>query len=151
MEVSLRGKIQENLSHFVNYSYGYAHGQGISGGIFAVAPTGGGYQFLDHCQLHTVNAGLTYQRGPLWATTQGLYGSGLRTGPNNARSLPGHFTMDFTLGYEFKGTSWWSRFKLSGDVLNIFNNTYPITIANGFNGSRYAAGRQYFIHLVKEL
>lgn len=59
--------------------------------------------------------------------------------------------MDTTLGYEFKGDTWWSRWKASFDVLNIFDNAYPITLANGFNGSHYAPGRQFFVRLTKDL
>ena len=109
------------------------------------------YQYLDHVQVHTVNSGLTFSKNHFWSTVQGLYGSGLRTGPNNSLSLPDHFTMDLGAGYEFHGKSWLTQFKLSGNLLNIFDNTYPITIANGFNGSHYAAGREFFIRLVKVL
>jgi hypothetical protein len=59
--------------------------------------------------------------------------------------------MDFTAGYQFHGDTWWEKFKLSGDMLNAFDNAYPITIANGYNGSHYAAGREFFIRLTKEL
>ena len=31
------------------------------------------------------------------------------------------------------------------------DNRYPITIANGFNGSHYAAEREYFLHVSKDL
>ena len=30
-------------------------------------------------------------------------------------------------------------------MLNIFNNVYPITLNNGFNGLHFAAGREYFV------
>lgn len=150
-ELSLKGQLTEDWSEYANYSYDIAKGQGISGGIWTGVPNNANYQFLDHVQIHTANAGLTYAKNYFWWTTQGLYGSGLRTGENNSVALPGHFTMDTTLGYQFHGKSWFSDFKLSGDVLNIFNNVYPITIANGFNGSHYAAGRQYFIRLTKYL
>ena len=66
-------------------------------------------------------------------------------------NLPAHLTFDTTVGYEFHGDEWYSRFKVSADVLNIFDNAYPITIANGFNGSHYAAGREIFVRLSKEL
>jgi outer membrane receptor protein involved in Fe transport len=144
VELSVKGQINDVWSEYANYSYGIAKGKGIEG----VAECSG-YQFLDHTQVHTANAGLTYTRNSFWWTVQGLYGSGLRTGACNSISLPGHFTMDTTAGYEFKGSSWYSNFRLSGDVLNIFNNTYPITIANGFNGSHYAAGRQFFVRVAK--
>jgi hypothetical protein len=94
---------------------------------------------------------VTYARSDYWWTGQVLYGSGLRTGEFNSVSLPAHFSLDTTVGYEFRGESWWSQFKLSADLLNILDNRYPITIANGFNGSHYAAGRQFFVRLSKNL
>jgi outer membrane receptor protein involved in Fe transport len=155
LEISLKGNITNELTDYLNYSYEIAQGQGISGGIFAFPagqqPSPGQWVYLDHVQIHTANAGLTYRKNNLWLTTQGLLGSGLRTGPNNSSSLPVHFTMDFTVGYEFKGNDFWSQWKVSADVLNMFDNVYPVTVANGFNGSHYAAGREYFVHVVKEL
>ena len=146
-ELSIRGQFAGDWSEFVNYSYGIAMGKGISGGAEEATDY---YQFMDHVQVHTVNGGLTYAKKNFWWTGQGLYGSGLRTGPDNSISLPGHFTMDTTVGYRFKGPSWWCQWRVSGDVLNILDNRYPITIANGYNGSHYAAGRQFFIRLAKE-
>jgi outer membrane receptor protein involved in Fe transport len=64
--------------------------------------------------------------------------------------LPSHLSFDLSAGYEFAG-SFWEQWKVSGDIFNIFNNVYPITIANGFNGSHYAAGREFFIRLTKML
>lgn len=154
LEFSVRGKLNEDWSEFANYSYGISQGKGVSGGIFALKAgemPGPGYQFLDHVQLHTVSSGLTYAKNNFWGTVQGLYGSGLRTGPANSRNLPGHFTMDFTVGYQFKGKDFWSNWRTSLDVLNAFDNVYPITIANGFNGSHYAAGREFFIRVSKDL
>lgn len=153
-EFSIKGDLSAHWSEYLNYAYEIAKGYGISGGIFAF-PSGqqppNQWQFLDHVQIHTANAGLTYKETHFWWTTQALYGSGLRTDPNNGSNLPEHLTFDTTVGYEFHGEEWYSKFKLSMDVLNIFDDAYPITIANGFNGSHYAAGREVFVRLSKEL
>jgi outer membrane receptor protein involved in Fe transport len=154
IEVSVKGQIADDWTDYANYTYEIAKGKGISGGIFAFpagTATNSGWQFLDHVQLQTANAGIGYAKNHFSATLEGLFGSGLRTGPNNTGHLPPHFTMDTTLGYEFKGDTWWSRWKASFDVLNIFDNAYPITLANGFNGSHYAPGRQFFVRLTKDL
>ena len=154
IEASLKGRINSDFSDYFNYSYEIAKGQNISGGTFAVAPSSipsNTYLFLDHVQVHTANAGLTCSKDRYYSTVQGLFGSGLRTGPNNALHLPSHLSFDLSGGYEFQGDSWLSRWKLSADILNIFDNAYPISIANGFNGSHYAAGREFFLRLSKEL
>ncbi|HEY5037749.1 MAG TPA: TonB-dependent receptor, partial [bacterium] len=154
VDVSINGKIDNQWSDFANYSYEIAKGEGINGGIFAF-PAGTvfstDYQFLDHCQINTANGGLTYNPGDLWITAEGLFGGGLSTGPNNSLRLPSHFTMDATVGYAFKKESGLSGLKASLDVLNIFDNQYPIFIANGFNGNHYESGRQVLFHMTKEL
>jgi outer membrane receptor for ferric coprogen and ferric-rhodotorulic acid len=154
VEFSIKGKLHEDWSNYFNYSYEIAKGRGLSGGMFAFPPgeqPTHEYQFLDHVQMHTFNSGLTYTKNNYWGSAQLLYGSGLRTGPGNSVALPAHFSMDTTVGYEFKGPTGWSQFKVSLDALNIFDNAYPITIANGFTGSRYAAGRRFFLHFSKAI
>ncbi len=153
VEFSMRGTLDKDWSDFANYSYEIAEGQGISGGLFAF-PAGtnfepGVYQFLDHCQIHTANGGLTYNPGDLWITAEGLYGGGLSTGPNNSLRLPGHFTADLTLGYAFKKDSGLSDMKASLDVLNVFDNPYTIFIDNGYNGNHYENGREFIFRLAK--
>jgi outer membrane receptor for ferrienterochelin and colicin len=153
VEVAVNGNLSEEWTDFLNYSFVIAKGRGISGGIFAFNPSdlpGDEYQYLDHVQVHTFTAGTTYTHGPFWWSFTTQLGGGLRTGPNNTATLPAHLTFDSSVGYEFKGESWWSRFKVSGDVLNILDNAYPISLANGFNGNHYAAGRQFFARLTKE-
>ena len=154
IEASVSGNVAANWQYFANYSYEDARGEGLSGGIFAFDPstsTSGSYQFLDHVQLNTANAGLTYQVDSYWATLTGLYGSGLRTGAHNSVSLPGHTTFDATIGYQFHDEKFWSKWRVALDLTNLLDNPYPININNGFNGSHYAAGRQVFIRLAKEL
>jgi outer membrane cobalamin receptor len=155
VEFSMRGTLAKEWSDFANYSYEIAEGQGISGGLFAF-PAGtdfqpGVYQFLDHCQIHTANGGLTYDPGDLWVTAEGLFGGGLSTGPNNSLRLPSHFTADLTVGYKFKKDSGLEGMKASLDVLNVFDNPYVIFINNGYNGNHYENGREFLFHLAKEI
>ncbi len=146
VELSLKGRVTEDWSDYFNYSYSIAMGQDIHS---VAGESGPGYQMLDHVQVHTANGGLTYVKNNFWWTGQMLLGSGLRTGQFNSINLPSHFTADTTVGYQFRGSHFLSDFKISFDVLNILDNRYPITIANGFNGSHYAPGRQLFVRLAK--
>jgi outer membrane cobalamin receptor len=152
LELSWKGRFLSDFSDFFNYSYEIAKGRNLSGGFFAVAPPDtSAYTFLDHCQIHTANAGVTYSKKGFWWTIDGIFGSGLRTGPDNTIELPSHLTFDTSLGYRFASEDWWGRVRVSGDVLNVFDNVYPINISNGFNGSHYAAGREFFIRVSKDL
>jgi len=155
VEFSIHGKIDDRWSDFANYSYEIAKGEGINGGVFSF-PAGtdfapGDYQFLDHCQIHTVNGGFAYKTDDIWFSAEGLWGAGLATGDANSLQLPVHFTMDATLGYAFQKESGLNGLKLSMDALNIFDNVYPIFIANGFNGNHYAAGREFIFRLTEKL
>ncbi len=157
VEFATRGKLDKDWSDFANYSYEIAEGEGINGGLFAFDPADAqaqetaGYQFLDHCQIHTANGGFTYNPGDVWLTAEGLFGGGLSTGPGNSLRLPSHFTADLTLGYAFKKDSGLSGMKASVDVLNVFDNPYTIFIDNGYNGNHYENGREFIFHLDKEI
>jgi hypothetical protein len=150
-ELSLKGEINADWSDYLNYSYLIAQAKGISGGMWANDHGSSSvYQNMDHAQTHTANAGLTYSKKGFWWTTQALFGSGLWTGETNDIELPYHLTFDTTVGYNWvdrEGEQ--TRWRLSLDALNFLDNRYPITIANSFNGSHYAAGRQFFVRLAK--
>jgi hypothetical protein len=154
-EFSIHGFLSQHWSDFFNYSYEIAKGEGIAGGIFAL-PVGTtysstSYEFLDHGEINYANAGFTYQSKGLWITTQGIYGSGLHTGPTNASTLPQHFTLNISLGYAFKKGSGLNGNQISLDLMNLFNTIYPIFIENGFDGNQYAAGREFMLRWVKNI
>ncbi len=145
-ELSLSGQITSEWSDFVNYSYGIARGKNRTGGVLNGVETTSGYQFMDHVQLHTANAGVSFTHDRFWWSALALFGSGLRTGPNNSIELPSHFSWDTSVGYQIvRPHGNWDGMKASFDLLNVFDNRYPITIANGFNGSHYAAGRMIYL------
>jgi outer membrane cobalamin receptor len=154
LEASVNGRFLDHFTDFLTYSYEIAQGSGASGGLFAlppgtVVPTD--WNYLDHCQINTANAGLTWSLGGFSIGATGLYGSGLRTGPNNTNSLPPHLSMDGTVSYAFSGSRWIEDTKLALDVTNIFDNVYPIFVDNGFNGSHYTAPTAFTFHLIKTL
>ena len=57
---------------------------------------------------------------------------------------------DTTMDYEFLSQGLMEHLRLSVDVLNIFDNRYAIFIANGFNGSYYAPGREFIGRLSRD-
>lgn len=154
VELSIRGKISSHWSDYLNYSWEIAKGEGESGGLFALPPgtvIPQGYLFLDHVQISTANAGVAWSTDHWLWSTQALFGSGLRTGPNNTLSLPAHCTFDTTLGYDFHGHSFLPKSKIALDVLNILDNAYPVTVSNGFNASHYAPGRTFLARFTTEI
>jgi outer membrane cobalamin receptor len=154
VELSVNGRFLQHGSEFLNYTYEIAQGSGASGGLFAlppgtVVPTD--WQYLDHCQINTVNAGLAWTQGGFSAGATGLYGSGLRSGPSNSVSLPPHVSMDASVSYALTGSRWLEDVKVGLDVTNIFDNIYPLTVDNGFNGSHYVAPTAWTLHVTKTL
>jgi outer membrane receptor protein involved in Fe transport len=150
LEFSLRGRIDSHWSDYFNYAYNVTRVRGINGGAFAM-PAGNFpdsfFVYLDQEQFHTANAALMYSTDRIWATLQGLFGSGYHTGPNNGFGLPDHLTANATVGYHFTQASWLSRFKLSVDLINIFDDHYPICLGTHFNANAFAPGREVFVNL----
>jgi outer membrane receptor for ferrienterochelin and colicin len=147
-ELQLRGPVSERIDYIFNYSYSIAQVRGMTGGLFTGEDFTTGFSNLDTSQYHTVNTSWIWHNEKWAATVQGLYGSGLPTGSNNSVMLPGHLTFDMGASYEIKKPDQrLADWKFSLDILNIFDNPYPITVANGLTGSQYSSGRQYFVRV----
>ncbi len=112
----------------------------------------------DHSQTVDSTAAYTHHFGPapkLWyVTLQGNYGSGFPVQFQDANvnlkgTLPAHTTLDFALGRlitpgrpgEDQGLG------LSLQVLNLLNHQYVIKVANGFNTTQIANGRNFLLRL----
>ena len=100
------------------------------------------WQFLDHDQRWTANAGATFRQDGWRLTSLLEYRSGLRTGPGNHEHVPDHVRVDVGAGYEFRNLAMRPAFNV--DVVNLFDATYAYRINNGFNGSHWAPGRSVF-------
>lgn len=154
IELAVHGPLSDHIDHYLNYAYASGKGQGLSGGLFAFqngTNSTADYRTLDHTQLNTANAGLTWHHDSEWKSLELLYGSGLPTGPNNSSFLPEHLTLNVCWGNEWNSAWLRSKIKISADVINVFDQSFPIFVANGFNGSYYSAGRTFAIHFKEEL
>jgi len=136
------------LSGFANGSYGVAEGRGISSAKYlfsAAALANDSWQTLDHAQTFTANAGATVRDGRFSITGLAAYGSGLRTGADNAEHVPGHVRVDLAMQYTFVPNDYPVR--VGVDVGNVLDEHYAYRIANGFVGSSYGAPRTVFLSL----
>jgi outer membrane receptor protein involved in Fe transport len=112
----------------------------------------------DHSQTVDATAAYTHRFGPapkLWyVTLQDNYGSGFPVQFQDANAslhgvLPAHTTLDLSLGRlvtpgrtgEDQGLG------LSLQVLNLLNHQYVIKVANGFNTTQIANGRNYLFRI----
>jgi len=112
----------------------------------------------DHSQTVDSTAAYTHRFGggpQLWyATLQGNYGSGFPVQFEDANinlngTLPAHTTLDFSLGRNLTpGKSGEDQgLGLSLQVLNLLNHQYVIKVANGFNTTQIANGRNFLLRL----
>ncbi len=130
--------------------------------LFPPNPTGISCQaqlsLEDHSQTVDATAGYTHRFGPapkLWyATLQGNYGSGFPVAFQDANvslhgTLPAHTTLDFSLGRTLTPgrTGEDQGLGLSLQVLNVLNHQYAIKVANGFNTTQIANGRNFLLRL----
>jgi hypothetical protein len=148
LEASADLKVGPWLSGFANASYGFAQGRGISSAkfLFSAADLANtGWQTLDHAQTLTANAGLTVRDGRFTVSGVVGYGSGLRTGPDNNASVPGHVRTDLSMQYTFLPRAYPVR--VGVDIVNLLDEHYAYRIANGFVGSSFGAPRSVFVTL----
>jgi hypothetical protein len=133
------------LQGFGNVSWNVAQGEGYDSGRFLFTPEElafAGWHILDHVQAWTANAGLDLHDEPQKTHFSVLfqYGSGLRTGPDNDQTVPGHATWDATLRHRFDLS--FIRPEIALDIFNALDTVYAIRIANGLVGSAYGPLRQ---------
>jgi outer membrane receptor for ferrienterochelin and colicin len=121
------------------YAYQTALGQGsINGGLTAFS-SGGGYFPLDHDQRHTLSAGfdVTLPRGVFEATNV-YYGSGF-TDNGGPAHLPGHTTVDLTVGKSFS-----DKVSVAVTALNIANSHLLIDNSLTFGGTHFNNPREVY-------
>jgi outer membrane cobalamin receptor len=146
IEAGVVGVVTSRFSLFGNVSLERAQGRGIATAKYLFSAddlANPGWQILDHVQTWTANAGGTLRLGGAQASALMNYGSGLRTGPANDKTVPDHVRVDLTLGYDFKGVP--GRPMIALDIVNLLDARYAYRISNGFNGSHFAPERSAFV------
>jgi len=115
---------------------------GISGGLTDFSPPAG-FFLLDHDQRHTLNVGADISLPwRAFASTNVYYGSGFALEDGPPDHLPGHTTVDLSLGKEFG-----ERLALSVNALNVANRHLLIDNSLTFGGSHYNNPREIYVEL----
>ena len=161
VELRLQDTLPTGDSWFASASASMSYAGGISGSTFLFCPDSNPdclttianpypLQPEDHDQTYEANGAYTHRFGTnkAWfATAQVEYGTGypvqFQSGP--AR-LPAHSTVDLAFGKDpGKGKDRSLGFNL--DVQNLFDHQYIFKIANGFNTTQIASGRNVLLRL----
>jgi outer membrane receptor protein involved in Fe transport len=86
--------------------------------------------FLDHDQRVTSSAGASYTWNDWKASTDFLYGAGLRKGFANTKSVPDYYTVNLSLQRNLKIPPL-GNFKIRFDVVNLFDTIYELRDGSG--------------------
>lgn len=124
------------------YSNQIAQGEGaVTGGLTAFSPPSGFFT-LDHDQRNTLNVGFdAYLPWRAFASTNVYYGSGFSNGDPTIPGdhLPGHTTMDLSLGKSFG-----EDFSAAVTVLNVANRHLLIDNSLTFGGTHFNNPREIY-------
>jgi hypothetical protein len=125
----------------VAYSNQIAEGEGvINGGLLQFSPPSGWY-LLDHDQRNTVNAGFDFNLpAASYMGTNVYYGSGFSNANPPPAHLPGHASVDVSIGRQFT-----DQLSASLTALNIANRRLLIDNSLTFGGTHYDNPRQVYV------
>jgi outer membrane receptor for Fe3+-dicitrate len=126
---------QENLTAYANFAYSVAQATKVETGQFNFAPDelafiSNHYIFLDHDQTFTASAGVNYRWHSWSASTDGIYGSGLRSGFANTGNLPFYVQINAGIKKSFTVPKL-GEVELRLDAVNLFDRTYFIRNGTG--------------------
>jgi outer membrane receptor protein involved in Fe transport len=136
-------RLGKRVQLYVTYSNQIAQGRGrVTGGLTNFSPPTG-YFALDHDQRNTLHVGgnvsLPWQA---YASTDVYYGSGFTNGTRPPDYLPGHTTVDLSLGKRF-GES----ISVSLNGLNVGNRRVLLDNSQTFGGTHFLNPREMYVQV----
>jgi hypothetical protein len=148
LELRLQARTATQDSWFASGTISHAEAAGVSGSTFLFPPSALSpaiFQPEDHDQTYEANGAFTHRFGEsqrMFATLQSEYGTGYPVQfQNGAGRLPAHLTFDLSLGKEVgRGGDGSLGYNLNID--NLLNHQFIFKVANGFNTTQIASGRQ---------
>src|SRR6202045_3095063 len=134
------GELTTNYDHgpfsaYGNLAYGWARGTSWSSAQFLFSPEDFKFVkrhwiFLDHDQRLTASTGASYTWNDWKASADFLYGSGLRRGFVNTKSVPDYETVNVSLQRSFRIPKI-GMFKVRFDVVNLLDKIYELRDGSG--------------------
>ena len=123
------------FSAYGNLAWGWARGTSWSSAQFLFDPAEFQFVkhhwvFLDHDQRLTASTGVSYTWMDWKASADFLYGSGLREGFANTKSVPAYGTVNVSLQRQIKITAKTSV-KIRFDVVNLLDDVYQLRNGTG--------------------
>jgi len=135
------GELTTNYDHgpfslYGNAAWEWARGEHVSSAQFLFDPDEYAFinkhwVFLDHDQRWTATAGGAYTWNDWRLSSEFLYGSGLRRGFANTKSVPDYGTVNLGLQRIVKIPKWPGSFKIRLDIVNLFDKIYELRDGSG--------------------
>ena len=135
------GELTTNYDHgpfslYGNAAWGWARGEHVSSSQFLFDPDEYAFinkhwVFLDHDQRWTATAGGAYTWQDWRLSSDLLYGSGLRRGFANTKSVPDYATVNLSLQRIVKIPKMPGSFKIRLDIVNLFDEVYELRDGSG--------------------
>ncbi len=147
-ELTLRSpRIRHRAQVYLTYSNQTALGFGAINGGLTDFSFGDGFGPLDHDQRNTLHIGGQYTLPwHSYASTDTYYGSGFTNGDPTAQYpgpyLPGHTTVDLSLGKDFG-----ERFSINVTSLNVANRRVLLDNSFTFGGTHYINPREIYVQV----
>jgi outer membrane receptor protein involved in Fe transport len=150
------GEFTTNYDHgpfsaYGNLAWGWARGTHWSSSQFLFSPEDYAFVkkhwiFLDHDQRITSSAGASYTWNDWKASADMLYGSGLRRGFVNTKSVPDYGTVNLSLQRNLKIPQVPGSFKIRFDILNLFDEVYELRDGSGIgvHAARFGQRRGFY-------
>jgi hypothetical protein len=149
-EVGAVWALWQRLHGFANATFELSQGAGIASARYLFTPQQlgfTGYQATDNAQAASANLGLDLadRAGSTHLAALVTFGSGLRTGPTSAATLPASTVVDVTLRHRFDVPL---HPQLAIDVRNLFDVVYAYRISTGsLAGTAYGSLREVDVRL----
>jgi outer membrane receptor protein involved in Fe transport len=138
-----------NASHEITMVKDVISNQYLIGDPVELAYLAGTYTYASDAQTVTASAGMSYRWHTLFASIDGLYGSGLRAGFANEQHSPGYTQWNAAIARSFEPWGSGKPLTVRLSVINLFDHSYLLRGASGVGefAPQYGPRRGLFLAL----
>jgi outer membrane receptor protein involved in Fe transport len=138
-----------NMSHEITMVKDVVSNQYVIGDPVELAYLATRYTYSSDAQTVSASAGTSYRWHNMFASVDGIYGSGLRAGFANEQHSPGYTQWNAALGRDFDPWQNQKPLTLRLSVINLFDHSYVLREATGIGefAPQYGPRRGLFIGL----
>lgn len=145
----------DSVSTYFNVAYSRALGHEVASGQYNFSPEELDYiathwVHLDHDQTWTASGGVDYDLRGTHLTLDGIFGSGLRSGFANTKSLPSYASLNLGTWREFRAAGI-GAFRARFVIVNVLDRVYQIRNGSGIGvgAPQYGERRGFYVGLTK--